>query len=170
MFVYTRPSYVRVRKAFPEKTSFWVLKKACLDSDIPRLTESRLSNSRVTKSGRNSRKQNKSGCNGFASGLSIVQEESKEDEEPSAESRAKQRAYLAAFDEDNMEQLNDMNNYSEDVCGPSGRPDCNTPGVEPSSERSEDIVELQASLEVFQPAGRSLLRSRMGMDGLLIWY
>jgi hypothetical protein len=170
MFVYTRPSFVRVRAAFPEHSSFWALRKACLDSDIPRLTESRLSGSRhAAKPLRNSRKL---GPNGFASDLSIVQEESHEDKETTAEFRATQMGSYswAAGNKDDMEELNDMKSYNEDIGGTSGRPDCNTLGVDPSSERSEDTMELQASLEVFQPAGRSILRSRMGMDGLVSWY
>jgi hypothetical protein len=43
MLIYSRPNYVRVRGAFPEQTVFWSLRRACLEGNIPRLTESRWS-------------------------------------------------------------------------------------------------------------------------------
>jgi hypothetical protein len=147
MFVYTRPSFARFRAAFPQQTSFWALRKACLDSDIPRLRESRVFNSRGTKSGRNSKK-NKSGSNGFASGLSIVQEESDAEEVP-------------------VDKLHGMESYNEDLCGTS---ECNYPGVDSSDERSEDSMDLQARTEILQQAGKSPRLSRMGMDGSVSFY
>jgi hypothetical protein len=79
MFVYTYPIFAWFSAASSQQTSFWALRKVCLDSDIPLLMESRLSNLRGTKSGGNSKKNKSDGSNGFSSNLStIVQEESDE--------------------------------------------------------------------------------------------
>jgi len=39
MLVYTRPNYVRVRAAYPERSKFWAMKFACFSSEIPRMSE-----------------------------------------------------------------------------------------------------------------------------------
>ena len=96
MFVYTRPNYIRVRGANPEQTALWAHKKACLESDIPRLTESRWSmntnqtggSSRRLKVQRSAKSKSKSKSmssgSAFTSDLAMVVEDSEEDQGSSA--------------------------------------------------------------------------------------
>jgi hypothetical protein len=75
MFVYNRLNYVRVKAAFPEQSTFWVLRKACLDTDIPRLKEiSKLSTKSKSKSGFGGSKLQKNSASGFSSHLDLLPE------------------------------------------------------------------------------------------------
>ena len=62
VFIYTRPNYVRVQAAFPEQSKWWIMKHACLESDIPRLG----TNSRhpITTAARNNSNNKKVGGDG----------------------------------------------------------------------------------------------------------
>jgi len=83
LFVYTRPNYLRVRKAYPNMSVLSALRKACLDTDIPRLSEvSDLTGSR-RKSGEVprvvSRSHHSMPSRSFTSSLPLVLEGSRED-------------------------------------------------------------------------------------------
>lgn len=41
MFVYTRPIYQRLKMVYPDRSNFWAIKQACMDSEIPRYEPSR---------------------------------------------------------------------------------------------------------------------------------
>ena len=94
MFVYTRPNYLRLRGAYPNQTMWWSLRRACLDNNIPRWSESRWSvdtngsshggsSRRLVRKISRSSKKNYSGASAFSSDLDIVVEGSEEDKSSS---------------------------------------------------------------------------------------
>jgi len=93
MLVYNRPNYTRVRRAYPKLYTAAVIRRACLSSDIPRLTEVVVSSHHVrTRSlGQNKRsvvsnskrkngvgKNSGGGYSSFCSSLDIIPENSLE--------------------------------------------------------------------------------------------
>ena len=62
MFVYNRPNYTRVRRAYPDHSVLWAIKTACLDSKIPKLsTDTRNGTYGAGIAGRGSSSKKKSG-------------------------------------------------------------------------------------------------------------
>lgn len=78
MFVYNRPNFKRVRAAYPHLSMVASIRKACLDSKIPKLTEiTRLSGPQML----NKNKYKKKSASAFSSDLANVPEGSHEESE-----------------------------------------------------------------------------------------
>lgn len=107
MLVHTRPAYHRFRAAYPELSRFWALRRACLDADVPRLSDAQWSTSiRAPQSNPQTpssprRKQSKSfkgqaPGRSFASDLDVLKEGIEEDDASSTAlniSERNQQAY-----------------------------------------------------------------------------
>jgi hypothetical protein len=165
MFVYNRPNYARVRAAHPGMSAFWAVRKACLDPDIPRLTEifrpltpneiarlltpSKKSRPGITKHG------SKAGSGlgrSFNSNLDIVCEGSGEDdsdvveEEDEDEGEAKNALAIVTNTTLSVQELDiSMADFSDDD--------------------SDELYLKQEYMEVFREAAVSLRRIKM--DGLI---
>jgi hypothetical protein len=116
MFVYNRPNYTRIRMAYPELSTLWAIQKACLDPDIPRLTEAtRLSLSRSRLSGAGSHYRGTGGGGGdksssgraFSSDLDVLQEASQE--ESLGDEEEEGLGTVAQYDFKSRELRNDNN-------------------------------------------------------------
>lgn len=84
MFIYNRPNYSRVRRAFPEMSILAAIRMSCFDSEIPKLME-------ITKLSDTVPMVNKYKCNSssggaFNSSLQRIQEASNEDNGSSSQS------------------------------------------------------------------------------------
>lgn len=76
MFIYNRPNYNRVRRAYPELSILASLRMACFDSEIPKLIEI----TKLSGSAPNMGKYKSSSGAAFSSNLVLIQEGSNEDE------------------------------------------------------------------------------------------
>jgi len=146
MLVYNRPNFTRVRRAYPRLSTVAVIRRACLSSDIPRLTEVVVSYHHVrTRSlGQNKRsavsnsrrksgvgKNSGSGFSSFCSSLDIIPESSAElrecmgssDMEDSSTTWNEQECVLESHNfetttDDSQEPQQDLETQS----GPQSRP------------------------------------------------
>jgi hypothetical protein len=126
MFVYNRPNYTRIRMAYPELSALWAIQMACLDPDIPRLTEASRLSSRKLLSGagsnyRGTRVGDKpSSGRAFSSDLDVLQEASQEeslgDEEQEEESGdfGTVLAFTGTSTEDDFTSREHLNNKHDD--------------------------------------------------------
>jgi len=132
MLVYNRPNYKRVRRAYPKLSKVAVIHRACLSSDIPRLTEVVISSRhvRTRSSGQNQKSilsnsrrkdgvgtNSGSGFSSFCSDLDVILEDSME-----------QRECLASSDiEESSTILNEQEHVSKSHDFENGTDDCRQP-------------------------------------------
>ena len=164
MFIYNRPNFVRVRAAYPQLSTFLAVRKACFDSDIPKLTEissCKLSSRRASSATNNNKRQRNKSKTGsgaaFSSGLGIVREVSREDEDSSFAESSEQESTerLIEPNEEQGEPKPNAKFSAQELVTKSSMAD--------SSDDDDDLVLREEFRDVFLESARIV--RRVNMDG-----